>query len=201
HREQDEGVVGVEGLLHQALHREPLLEKHRRQAGKAEGERHGHAQHEEKEEAAEQDQRRGPGREQAAAHSAASRCFATALGCARPARTIAASHMRSPWKTNQVRPVTGQATWIIHSGRSASSETRFQAKRVNSQPAQRKTKAKRRMKTLAASCSAAVPFAPRVGHTSTSKCEPSRTPIMAPIITIQMKRKRAISSVQIYDGM
>ncbi len=104
--------------------------------------------------------------------------------------------MRSPWNTNQVRPVTGQATWIIQSGRSASSETRFQAKRVNSQPAQRKTKAKSRMQAPDASCSAAVALAPRSGQTSTSKCEPSRTPIMAPIITIQMKRKRAISSVQ-----
>jgi len=42
-----------------------------------------------------------------------------------------------------------------------------------------------------------VAFGPRSGQTSTSKCEPSRTPIIAPIITIQMKRKRAISSVQI----
>ena len=34
------------------------------------------------------------------------------------------------------------------------------------------------------------------GHTSTSKCVDSRTPIMAPIMMVQMKRKRAISSVQ-----
>ncbi len=39
------------------------------------------------------------------------------------------------------------------------------------------------------------------GHTSTSKCVPSRTPIIAPSITIQMKRKRAISSVQIQAGI
>ena len=39
------------------------------------------------------------------------------------------------------------------------------------------------------------------GQTSTSKCVPSRTPIMAPSITIQMKKKRAISSVQIQAGM
>ncbi len=30
---------------------------------------------------------------------------------------------------------------------------------------------------------------------------PSRTPIIAPSITIQMNRKRAISSVQIHAGM
>src|SRR5207237_6602320 len=100
---------------------------------------------------------------------------------------------------NQVRPVTGQATWIIHNGRSASSETRFQAKRVNSQPAQRKTKAKRRMKAPATSCNAAVAFAPRSGQTSTSKCEPSRTPTIAPIITIQLKRKGDISSFQMWE--
>ena len=34
------------------------------------------------------------------------------------------------------------------------------------------------------------------GQTSTSKCVLSRTPIMAPIMTIQTNRKRAISSVQ-----
>ena len=38
------------------------------------------------------------------------------------------------------------------------------------------------------------------GQTSTSKCVPSRTPIMAPSITIQMNRKRASSSVQMYAG-
>ena len=36
----------------------------------------------------------------------------------------------------------------------------------------------------------------RVGQTSTSKWLLSRTPTMAPISTIQMNRKRAISSVQ-----
>ena len=36
----------------------------------------------------------------------------------------------------------------------------------------------------------------QLGQTSTSKCVLSRTPIMAPIITVQTKRNRAISSVQ-----
>ena len=44
HRQQDERVVGVEGLLHQ-LHRvEPRLDDQDRQAGEAERERHRHAQ-------------------------------------------------------------------------------------------------------------------------------------------------------------
>ena len=36
----------------------------------------------------------------------------------------------------------------------------------------------------------------QLGQTSTSKWVLSRTPIMAPIMTVQTKRKRAISSVQ-----
>ena len=48
HREQDEGVVGVEGFLHQ-LHRvEARLDEQDRQAGEAERERHRHAQHEQR---------------------------------------------------------------------------------------------------------------------------------------------------------
>jgi hypothetical protein len=43
---------------------------------------------------------------------------------------------------------------------------------------------------------AASPRRGRVGQTSTSKWALSRTPIMAPIMIIQMNRKRAISSVQ-----
>ena len=43
---------------------------------------------------------------------------------------------------------------------------------------------------------AASPRRDRVGQTSTSKCALSRTPTMAPIMIIQMNRKRAISSVQ-----
>ena len=34
------------------------------------------------------------------------------------------------------------------------------------------------------------------GHRSTSKCALSRMPTIAPIMIIQMKKKRAISSVQ-----
>ena len=37
---------------------------------------------------------------------------------------------------------------------------------------------------------------PSSGQRSTSKCVPSRMPTIAPIMIIQMKRKRAISSVQ-----
>ena len=101
----------------------------------------------------------------------------------------------SPWKTSQVAPVSGQATWISQSGSSASSEIRFQAKRVNSIPAQTKTSAStstNRHDEIERGLRAR----PIRGHTSTSKCVPSRMPSIAPIMIIQMKRKRAISSVQ-----
>ena len=41
----------------------------------------------------------------------------------------------SPRNASQVTPVTGHAMWMSQSGRSANSEVRFQAKRVNSMPA------------------------------------------------------------------
>ena len=59
HREQDERVVGVEGLLHQVLRRQAILDQEDRQAGEAERERHRHAQHEQREEHAEHDDARG----------------------------------------------------------------------------------------------------------------------------------------------
>ena len=67
-----------------------------------------------------------PGLEHAAAHAAAS-----VLRLVTPDSTRSASAMCSPWNSSQVSPVSGQAMWIIHSGSSASSERRFQAKRVN----------------------------------------------------------------------
>ena len=86
--------------------------------------------------------------------------------------------------------------WIIQSGRSASSDVRYQAKRVNSVPAHTNTSASARMPSRAMMRTAASPRRDRVGQTSTSKWLLSRTPTMAPISTIQMNRKRAISSVQ-----
>ena len=41
----------------------------------------------------------------------------------------------------------------------------------------------------------------RSGRTSTTKCDPSRTPIIAPSMIIQMNRNRDSSSVQIHEGM
>ena len=93
-------------------------------------------------------------------------------------------------------PVTGQAMWMSHIGNSASSEMRFQANFVNSMPAQTKTSAKIRTPMCETMRTAASPRGRNCGQTSTSKCVYSRTPIIAPIMIVQMNRKRAISSVQ-----
>ena len=96
----------------------------------------------------------------------------------------------------QVTPATGQATWIIHSGRSASSEVRYQAKRVNSMPAHTNTSASARTPSRPSEPHDGLARGDTVGQTSTSKWVDSRTPIMAPIMIVQMNMKRAISSVQ-----
>ena len=62
---------------------------------------------------------------------------------------------------------------------------------------QTNTSAKTSTKTCETMRNSAFAARPELGHTSTSKCVLSRTPIIAPIMTIQMNRKRAISSVQI----
>ena len=73
---------------------------------------------------------------------------------------------------------------------------RYQAKRVNSVPATTKITANANTPSRATILMSASPRRGRSGHTSTSKCELSRTPTMAPIMMVQMNRKRAISSVQ-----
>ena len=84
---------------------------------------------------------------------------------------------------------------------SASSEVWFQPNCTNWMPYQTNTSAKTSTKTIETMRSIALARGLSSGHTSTSKCVPSRTPTIAPSITIQMKRKRAISSVQIHAGI
>jgi hypothetical protein len=96
----------------------------------------------------------------------------------------------------QVAPAIGQAIWINQRGSSASSEMRYHAKRVNSMPDHTNTSATTRMPQRARSLTAASTRRGTLGQTSTSKWVLSRTPIMAPIMIVQMNRKRAISSVQ-----
>ena len=63
HRQQDERVVGVEGLLRERHGRQPRLDHQDRQAGERQRERDRHAQQQEQEEQAEQDERRRAGRQ------------------------------------------------------------------------------------------------------------------------------------------
>jgi hypothetical protein len=86
--------------------------------------------------------------------------------------------------------------WISQSGSSASSEMRFQAKRVKYQPDQTNTSANTSTAKLLTRRSAACGRGARRGQTSTSKWRPSWMPSIAPIMIIQTNRKRAISSVQ-----
>jgi hypothetical protein len=125
-----------------------------------------------------------------------SKAGAPAATCARPVAIAKSSTMRSPANASHVSPASGQATWIIHNGSSASSEMRFRAFSVNSQPNQMNMPASTSTATFAQMRSAACRRGPRVGHRSTSKCVPSRMPSIAPSMIDQTNMKRAISSVQ-----
>ena len=154
HGEQDEGVEGVERLLHERHGGEARLQHQHRQAGERQREGHGHAQEHQPEEQAEQDQRRLGGREQRARHGRCSRSgklWQAWIGgsAVRPVRTFHSSHICSPRKISQVAPVIGQAMWISQSGSSASSEMRYQALRVNSMPDHTNTSATTRMPSRA----------------------------------------------------
>ena len=81
-------------------------------------------------------------------------------------------------------------------GNSASSDDWCQPNCTNLMPYQTKTSARMRMPACANSLSAALVRGLSVGQRSMSKCELSRMPIIAPSMIIQMKKKRAISSVQ-----
>ena len=111
-----------------------------RQAGERQRERDRHAHEHEQEEHAEQDQRRHA-RRQHANRSCGSPEMMLQIG----------EHLLAEEKRPSVTPVTGQATWISQSGSSASSEVRFQAKRVNSMPAETKTQRERRARRAAPS--------------------------------------------------
>jgi hypothetical protein len=100
-----------------------------------------------------------------------------------------------------VRPVSGHEMKMYVIGMSASSEVWFQPNWTNLVPYQTNMSANTRTNTIETMCSNALARGLSSGHTSHSKCDPSRTPIIAPSITIQMKRKRAISSVQIQAGI
>ncbi len=59
HSEQNEGIIGVEGLLHQRHGVQARLDDEDRQAGEAEGECDRHTQEQQQEKQPEQNERRG----------------------------------------------------------------------------------------------------------------------------------------------
>ncbi len=85
---------------------------------------------------------------------------------------------------------------MSQSGSSAISLMRNQANSVNSQPHQTKAAAKTRVNTPETSSTTASCRGERRGNTSTTKWMRSFIASMAPIMTVQTSRKRAISSVQ-----
>ena len=82
-------------------------------------------------------------------------------------------------------------------GSSASSEFWLQPNWTNLMPYQMNTSAITSTNTFETTRSSAFARGFISGHRSTSKCALSRMPTIAPIMIIQMKKKRAISSVQI----
>ncbi len=81
-------------------------------------------------------------------------------------------------------------------GSSASSEFWLQPNCTNLMPYQRNTSASTSTNMFETSRSSALARGFSSGHRSTSKCALSRMPTIEPIMIIQMKKKRAISSVQ-----
>src|SRR5262245_66511827 len=112
YRQQDEGVVGLEGLVEEHHRGEPQLEQKRRQTRESERKRHRHPQRDQDEERAEQHQRGRPRRHRDLRH-----------GAVFPATMRILSMKISPRKITQVTPASGQATKMNGMGNSASSDS------------------------------------------------------------------------------
>ena len=100
-----------------------------------------------------------------------------------------------------MKPASGHATKMNGIGSSASSEFWFHPNCTNLMPYQTNTSASTSTNTFETTRSSALARGASSGQRSTSKCALSRMPTIAPIMIIQMKKKRAISSVQMYDGI
>ena len=184
HRQQDERVVGVERLLHQIHRVEPRLDREDRQAGERERERDRHAQEHEAEEAAEQNERRHSRRQTEPGHAAS------------PGNDPEVVEHLLAEKDDPRHAGHRPGDVDDQSGRSASSDVRFQANCVNSMPAQTNTQAATSTPRRPSRARERLAARRQLRPQSTSKCVDSRTPIMAPIMIVQMNMKRAISSVQ-----
>src|SRR5215475_5656325 len=112
HRQQDERVVGFEGLVEEHHRGEPELEQQRWQARQSERKRHRHAQRDEEEERTKQHQRGHAWRHSGLRH-----------GAVFPATMRMLSRKISPRKITQVAPASGQAMKMNGMGSSASSDS------------------------------------------------------------------------------
>src|SRR5262245_58286821 len=185
HRQQDERVVRLEGLVEEHHRGEPDVVDQQRQAGEPERESNRHPQRDQDEKSAEHDQRGDAGRQRDLGHAASL-----------AARMRRLSTKLSPRNRIQVAPASGQATKMKGIGNSASSDSWYQPNSTNLMPQTRNTSANTSTNRCDTIRSAAFSRRPNSGQISTSKCVPSRMPIIAPSITIQMNRNRDSSSVQ-----
>src|SRR5262245_44854451 len=112
HRQQDERVVGFEGLVEKHHRGEPRLEHKRRQAREPERKRHRHPQRDEEEKRTEQHQRGHAWRHSGLRH-----------GAVFPATMRMLSRKISPRKITQVAPASGQAMKMNGMGSSANSDS------------------------------------------------------------------------------
>ena len=184
HRQQDERVVGVEGLLHQRHGVEPRLDHQDRQAGEPERERHRHAQEHQQEEQPEQDERRLPG-DSTAPVMRLSRAMMRRSSTKLLAEEDDPGHAgHRPGDVDQPQRQLGEL------GDAVPGELRELRCRPTRRPAP--PPARRGGRAAARGLAARRQARPHVD----SKWVDSRTPIMAPIMIVQMNRKRAISSVQ-----
>ena len=186
HRQQDEGVVGVEGLLHQRHGVEPRLDDQDRQAGEPEREGDRHAQEHQQEEQAEQDERRDPRRQHGAASCGLSRAMILRSSTHLLAEEDDPGDARHrPGDVDQPQRQLGQLGGAVP-GELRELDAGPHEHQRSGQHAEAAEQAQRRPRRAA---TAAATRRPRNASTS-------RTPIMAPIMMVQMNRKRAISSVQ-----
>ena len=187
HREQDERVVGVEGLLHQRHRRELLLDdsigRQARPSANATGTRSASSAKK-----TPNRMRPPPGRERARRRIMPVRSAGEHAEVVDHPLALEDEPGRAgerPGDVDQPQRQLGELRDAVpgEPGELDAEPEEDEREDEHREPADDPQRAPRRA-------------APSCGQMSTSKCVPSRTPIMAPIMIIQMKRKRAISSVQ-----
>ena len=188
HRQQDERVVGLEGLVEEREGREARLDHEDRQAREPERERHGHAQRS----AERRSRRRGSRRP--------IRPRARRPVMRRAGRTAMRGSLRPRLAEEQQPGEPGDRPGHEDDAHRQLGELRglvpAEAHELDAPPDEHQREHERRP-ALETMRSSAFGRGASSGQTSTSKWVCSRTPIIAPSMIIQTKRKRESSSVQI----